>query len=82
MSPSIVEEEMLTSYMDQVTTRPPGAVVLAQSTFSPNALLQFGRMGSPSRRIPSQRAVASGQFIRCGAIAIPMSKRIRSVAGW
>ncbi|MDA1311006.1 MAG: type 1 glutamine amidotransferase [Proteobacteria bacterium] len=41
MRPPAAEVAMLTSHMDQVTTPPPGAVVLAQSTFCPNAILQL-----------------------------------------
>lgn len=41
MDPPTPEVAMLTSHMDQVTTAPPGATVLAESPFCPNAILQL-----------------------------------------
>jgi len=42
MSPPTAEVAKLTSYIDPVTTPPPGAVVLAQSTFCRITVLQLG----------------------------------------
>jgi GMP synthase-like glutamine amidotransferase len=42
MVPPITDVAMLVSHMDQVTTPPPGAVVLAESEFCPYAILQLG----------------------------------------
>jgi GMP synthase-like glutamine amidotransferase len=42
MDPPMPDVAMLTSHMDQVTTLPPGAAVLAESAFCPHAILQLG----------------------------------------
>ena len=42
MEPAIKNVAMLTSHMDQVTTPPPGAEVLASSDFCPYAILRLG----------------------------------------
>lgn len=41
MDPPLATVAMLTSHMDQVTTLPPGAKVLAESDFCPHAVLQL-----------------------------------------
>jgi GMP synthase-like glutamine amidotransferase len=42
MRPAPMSVSMLTSHMDQVTTTPPGAKVLATSAFCPNSILELG----------------------------------------
>jgi GMP synthase-like glutamine amidotransferase len=42
MDPPLDNVALLTSHMDQVSSLPPGAVVLAESEFCPHAILQLG----------------------------------------